>query len=203
MITLHATKKLMTKLPVDANGLLPLQANTEYLADRHDATQSPLGSWHANLLTLQRRTCVLLIHDQTRFPLFIPALKKADLVNLNWWFSDALMNTLLKCGANDQLMDQAAAMLHRLQVDTVCDRSVQGTMNQVAGDIGHLLHYDAVNVAETTGYRIGASLAHRPCTVKGRKGFVWPDKEFFELLARASSTEAVPDNVIKFGNYQQ
>ncbi len=131
MITVHATKKLMAKLPVDKDGQLLLQESTDYLAGRGGSEVSPLGSWHANLLTLQRRNCVLLVHDQTRFPLFIPALKKADLANFNWWFCDALMNTLLKCGATDRLMDQAAAMLHCLHVDTVCDRSVQGTMNQM------------------------------------------------------------------------
>lgn len=187
----------MAKLPVDKDGQLLLQESTDYLAGRGGSEVSPLGSWHANLLTLQRRNCVLLVHDQTRFPLFIPALKKADLANFNWWFCDALMNTLLKCGATDRLMDQAAAMLHCLHVDTVCDRSVQGTMNQMAGDIEHMLNYDSVDVAEITGYRVGAWLAHRPCTVKGRKDCVWPDREFFALLEGAAMSGPVPDNVIK------
>ncbi|MAK44063.1 MAG: hypothetical protein CMN80_07915 [Spongiibacter sp.] len=196
MMTIHATKKLMAKLPVNEAGLLPLREKTIYLAERDDAAPSPLGSWHANLLTLQRRNCVLLVHDQTRFPVFIPALKKADLANLDWWFSDALMNTLLKCGANDRQMALAAEMLHRLQVDSVCDRSVQGTMNRMASDIEHMLYYDSINLAEITGYRLSAWLAHRPCSVKGRKDCVWPDREFFALLDQAALSGPIPDNVI-------
>lgn len=183
-----------------------MSAKSTFLAEKETATPSLLSGWHANLLTLQRRNCVLLVHDQTRFPLFIPALTKPHFANLDWWFDDALMNTLLKCGATDQQMDKAWQQVQRLQIDTTCDRSVQGTMNQMAGDIEYSLHYDGVNVAEIAGYRVAAWLADRPCTVKGGKDCIWPIRAFLALvdsLPEPRATDQRPDNVTELSHFRK
>jgi len=210
MIVIHATKKLLAKLPVDDEGLLPLSPRNQQLAETPDTAASPLSGWHANLLTIQRRNCVLLVHDATRFPVFIPGLTKPDLAKLDWWFEDALMNTLLKCDASQPQLDKAAAALARLKFDTHCARSVQGTMNQMAQDAEYSLHYDGVNVAEITGHRFAAWLADRPYTVKGRRDVIWPVKAFLELLeALPDSSKSTgckpevtrPDNVVNLSNF--
>lgn len=180
MIIIHATKKLLAKLPVDEQGLLPVAHRFDNQQDTDKP--SPLGSWHANLLTIQRRNCLLFIHDETRFPVFMPALTKSDVANLNFLFEDALMNTLIKCGANHQHMTHASMTLQSMQFDTVCNRSVQGTLNRVGQDADWYLHYDGVKVAEITGYRLSAELADRPCNVKGQKDCIWPKSAFLALL---------------------
>jgi len=182
MIKIHATKKLLSKLPVDGDGFLPEDKNQHAL--QKSPTESPLSSWHANLIILQRRNCILLVHDTTRFPLFIPCLTKPDFANLNWHFQDSLMNTLLKIGANQQQLDASAAHLSQLQFDSTCDRSVQGTMNQMKGDIENMLWYDNANVTELSGYRTGVWLSDRPCTVKGQKECIWPQKTMLALLEK-------------------
>ena len=70
------------------------------------------------------------------------------------FFVDTLMNTLLKCGANDVQLEAAEQALRPLQVDTNCNRSVQGTLNRIKGDIEHLLWYDQANIADLSGYRL-------------------------------------------------
>lgn len=214
MITIHATKKLLAKLPVGEHGYLPTAPDRAYLDQNELRGPSPslLGSWHANLLTLQRRNCILLVHDETRFPLFIPALKKPDFANLDWWFEDTLMNALLKCGASHEQIQTATQHTQRLQIDTVCDRSVQGTMSRMAMEVEHHLYYKEVNVADITGYRMSAWLADRPCTVKGRKGCTWPIKDFLALIDRVSepiterplvSTQSLPENVIELAAFRR
>jgi hypothetical protein len=85
---------------VDELGLLPAPKQSAALFNVNIPEHTnPLGSWHANLLTLQRRNCILLVHDETLFPLFIPCLTKPDFKALQWHFEDVLMNTLLKAGA--------------------------------------------------------------------------------------------------------
>ncbi len=180
MITIHATKKLLAKLPVDEQGLLPVAHRFDNQQDTDKP--SPSGSWHANLLTIQRRNCLLFIHDETRFPVFMPALTKSDFANLNFLFEDALMNTLIKCGANHRHMTHASMTLQSMQFDTVCNRSVQGTLNRTAWEAEHYIHFDGVNVAEITGHRLAAELAGRPCNVKGQKDCIWPKDAFLALL---------------------
>jgi hypothetical protein len=203
MITIHATKKLHAKLPLNPEGLL---AGKQLSEPSPLATiNNPLSGWHANLITLQRRNCVLLVHDVTRFPLFIKSLAKADFTNLQWHFEDALMNTLLKLGANQNQLDAAASLLEPCQFNTECNRSVQGTMNQMKGDIEHMLWYDQANLEDISSYKTSVWLADRPCTVKGMKDCVWPHKAMLALLAQdqpQQSKQQGTNNVIKLADYR-
>ncbi|HRK85333.1 MAG TPA: hypothetical protein PK461_06475, partial [Alcaligenes faecalis] len=123
----------------------------------------------------------LLIHNATRFPLVVPGLKKSDWAQLNDYFADALLNTLLKCGAHDKQMDIAQQYLRPLQANAPYDRSVLGTLNHAKADLEHLLWYDSVQIADLNGYRLGAWLADRPCSSKGHK-VLWPQQAMLELL---------------------
>lgn len=180
VIQLHCTKKLYEKLPLRDGGRLNRKKPSLYPAN--DAPETLISGWHANLLILQRRQCVLFVHDATRFPVLVPALKKSDFADLDFWFSDGFMNTLLKTGADDALMDRAHSALGPLVCDTICDRSVQGTMNQMAQSIEHMLWYENASILDISPTRTGAWLAERPCTAKGVKGCIWPKQAMHELL---------------------
>ncbi|MAS25197.1 MAG: hypothetical protein CMI08_06435 [Oceanospirillaceae bacterium] len=198
MIQIHATKKLLAKMPAQTK-----PGAEDILA----APQSKLGSWHANLLTIQRRNCLLFVHDQTRFPLFIPALTKPDLANIDWCFEDVLMNTLLKCNATEKQRITAAALLQPLAFVGGTDRSVLGTLNRTAQDIEHSIYFDSLDVAELTGYSLSAWMAQRPCMVKNSKDFIMPGKAFLAMLddlhpgkkptgRKKAEQEPLPDNVV-------
>ena len=173
MITVHATKKLLAKQPARKDSV------TE---NSGTAAPGKLGSWHANLLTIQRRNCLLFVHDRTRFPVFIPALTKADMANIDRWFEDSLMNTLLKCQATQEQLDTAAALLQPLSFEGGTDRSILGTMNQIGQDLEHTIYFDSINVADMTGYQMSAWLAERPCTVKSQKEFILPKQAFLDFI---------------------
>ncbi|NWF35864.1 hypothetical protein F3F93_03770 [Mariprofundus sp. KV] len=59
---IHCTKRLAARLP---------EVSPEPLAETN-----PLGSWHANLYTIDRRNCILFCHDQTRFVLFMAGVEE-------------------------------------------------------------------------------------------------------------------------------
>jgi hypothetical protein len=59
---------------------------------------------------------------------------------------------------------------------------VQGTLNQMAGDIQHILLFEQADLDAICSYRTGVWLADRPCTVKGQKDCIWPDKAMLTLL---------------------
>ena len=161
MINLYCTQKLIAKLPVK-DGLLPeseqLQAS---LVDggAEIIVNNPLSGWHANLLTLQRRNCVLLVHNQTRFPVLMIGLAKKDFDALDYHFADCLMNTLLKVGTNEQQMQAAQELLAPVAINKSDDRSVQGTLNQMAGDIEHMLWYHNAQIMDCSPYKTAAWLA--------------------------------------------
>ena len=184
MIHLHCTKKLLSALPLDETGGLINRLQSRYSANDEAAT--PLDHWHANLITMQRRKCILFVHDETRFPVFVPALKKTDFGLLDRYFADSFLNTLLKTGADDALMEQGRGWLSAFACDSICDRSVLGTLNRMATEIDYMLAYNSVSVADITGYRVGAWLADSPCRVKKSKDIVWPGRRMHGILRRSS-----------------
>ena len=180
---LHCTKKLYAKLPESVKEAEP--------ATSAISTQAHWLNWHANLVTIQRRQCIIAVHDSTRLTLFIPCLTKKDFSNLDEQFNDVLINTLLKSDISPELVNVAATSYQPLTFDAICNRSVQGTMNQVAQDIDYGLYYNRASVADICAYRCSADLSQRLCGVKGQKDYIRPDKEMAKLLLKLSTKIAV------------
>ena len=206
MIKIHVTKKLFAKLPINEKNLLPKQASTQLLQAQTPTLPSALSGWHGNLITLQRRNCILLAHDTTRFPLFIPCLTKPDFDHLNMWFEDALMNTLIKAGAYDNQLNAVHHHLAPLQIDTDCNRSVQGTMNQMKADLEHMLWVENVDITEVSGPLAALWLSGLLRKVKGQKDYITPQKEMLSLLSLLATGDVpantLPGNVIDLKDYR-
>jgi hypothetical protein len=77
MHVIHCTKKLLNELGA--------------LGSKMPAEQSTgvLGSWHANLIRIERRKCLPFTNDRTLYSFLVPGVKKKDdfhdlfLLNLN------------------------------------------------------------------------------------------------------------------------
>jgi hypothetical protein len=184
MIRLHCTKKLLEKLPLKENGRICSKQPNTFAAN--DTPETLLSGWHANLILFQRRQCVLFLHDKTRFPVFVNALKKPDFAELEWFFVDGFMNTLLKTGANNEMMERAHSLLGPLVCDNQCSRSVQGTLNRMKQDLDYKIWGDNLSIMDIAPYSTGAWLADRPCTAKDIKDCIWPLKAMHELLMSES-----------------
>jgi hypothetical protein len=114
---IHCTKKLAAKLPA---------VSIDSLAET-----SPLGSWHANLYVIDRRNCVLFCHDDIRYTLFLPGLRKAHFADLGCWFRELFTASLAYMGMEDKLVRRAELALGPVKFDVCTDRSVLGSLNQM------------------------------------------------------------------------
>lgn len=220
MIRIHCTQKLFAKLSLDDHGRLPTKNRSELQPDSLiSETNNPLSGWQGNLITLQRRNCILLVHEATRFPLLLPCLTKPDYRNLQWLFEDALMNTLLKMDASEAQMDTASNLLQPLVLDSSSNRSVLGTLNQMKGRLESLLWVDNADIQDLNPYRTAIWLAEAPCGVKGSTKTIWPKEALFDLLDSAKTGQdfntgesepdlaveekALPDNVISMAAFRR
>ncbi|AFT71374.1 hypothetical protein B5T_03107 [Alloalcanivorax dieselolei B5] len=180
MIHLHCTKKLIAKLPLDQNGLLK-DPQREHPALHEVSEANLLDNWHANLVVLQGRQCLMFVHDATRFPLFIPAVKKADLAGLDGLFADALISVLGKVGAAEGQLDRAVHLLGPLVCDSESDRSVQGSSTEYGKMIRFGVLDGGGSVMDLAPYSTSVWLADTPMGIKGR-GYIRPIKEMLGLL---------------------
>ena len=151
---IHCTKKLAGKLPdVSATAL------TE---------ASPLGSWHAHVYTIHRKNCLLFCHDDTRFTMFLPGLRKAEFSRLGFWFREAFVGSLGYMGVPDNQVRRAELALGPVVLDTACDRSVQGSLNQMRYMLEGCVE-EVPDVMLLNPLKVTAWLSHYPVTVRGGK----------------------------------
>lgn len=166
----------MAKLPCEES------PSVEYLS----APAQQFYNWHANLITIQRQQCVILVNDATRYAVFLPSMTKPELKHFEHHFHDVFVNSLIKAGLDYPLIEVAAKHLHdtKFNYDTVCSRSVQGTMRLMTEDLDWSLYHNSQHIDEMTLYSTSAWLSDRPCNIKGVKDCIWPVTAMSELLSQ-------------------
>lgn len=91
----------------------------------------PLGCWHANLITIDRRKCVLFTNDLTRYSFFVPCLRKPDLLRLDHVFSQNLFRCLVNEGIAQEEIEKALEEIKEIGFTRTSNRSILGTMNEI------------------------------------------------------------------------
>ncbi len=118
MAVIQCTKKLLTELKVEDSGAT--------------IPTSPLGSWHANLLTLDRRKCVLFTNDLTRYSFLVTGLRKPDFQVLDEVFRQSLFKSLINDGFNQEQIEKVLDEIREISFTKTSSRSVLGSMNDIA-----------------------------------------------------------------------
>lgn len=113
----------------------------------------PLGCWHANLLTLDRRKCVLFTNDLTRYSFLVPGLRKPDFKVLDEVFRQNLFRCLLSEGISQEKVEMVLDEIREVVFTRTGSRSILGTMNDIVYhfkmavyDAGGLLNTDISNL---------------------------------------------------------
>ena len=155
---LHCSKMLAAKLP---------EVSSESLEET-----SPLGSWHGHLIRFDRRQCVMFMHDDTRYALFLPGLRKEHFAVLGArWFRELYTATLAVLGCQDRQIRKVELALGPVRYDTATDRSVQSSMRVAKQDLEARL-YRVPNVMLLDPLTAAAWLNDRPVRMHGK--LVWP-----------------------------
>lgn len=164
---LHCSQKLAARIP---------EVSATPLAD-----DSPLGGWHGHLFHMDRRQCLMLCHDATRYVLFLPGLRKPDFARLGEiWIPQLFSATLALLGCPDRQIEKAERVLGPLHCDTTVDRSVQGSLRVAIQDLEALL-WEVPNVLELDPMKASCWLNQRPSTIRGR--WVHPDRDMLHRIA--------------------
>ena len=91
-----------------------------------------LGPWHANLLRVERRKCVLFTNDATLYSLFVPGLRKPHFEQLPDVFGQSLFRALRQEGFSQQQIEAVLDEIEELRFGKTNNRSVLGSMNDLA-----------------------------------------------------------------------
>lgn len=164
---IHATRKLADRLP---------DVSREQLSE-----DSPLGSWHADRLTLDRRQCVFFCHDASRAALFAAGLRKPQFQRLySDVFRPLFADTLFALGCKPASVDRALLTLGPIQFDTATDRSVLSSMRVARQDLEAYLFNRFPNVLMMDPVRTSHRLTRRPVSVRGKR--FWPQDKLLQMI---------------------
>ena len=102
---------------------------------------SYLGSWHANLIYIERKKCVLFVNDKTLFNFIAPGVSRSEIRNL-----DVLFKSLLRCVLSEEGFDGSAKEKIMSEYDNISyaktkSRSVLGSMNDLAFHYKYHIHH--------------------------------------------------------------
>ena len=118
MAILRCTKKLLNELKIKPSEETNLSGD--------------LGSWHANLLRIDRRKCVLFTNDATLYSFLVPGLKKLQFQKFQEVFGQHLFKNL-RLESFPQYQIEAVLDEHReIVISKTNNRSVLGSMNDLA-----------------------------------------------------------------------
>ncbi len=96
------------------------------------AEPDEVASWHANLLNIERRKCVLFTHDITLFSLFVPGLKRPDFEHIYHVFGQALFRMLRLFDFSQGQIERMLDWAREISYTKTNNRSVLGSMNDMA-----------------------------------------------------------------------
>jgi hypothetical protein len=102
--------------------------------DTDDSTPSAIGDWCAQIFTVNRRKCVIFLHEPTLFVCLAIGVVKADYRKIGQFFRKVLAQTL----QFEQFSEEEAALVLGLHADLGVgkghDRSVLGSLNNRVSD---------------------------------------------------------------------
>lgn len=117
MLIIRCTKKLL----VEMKQKLGENPKTE-----------PVFTWHASLLNLHRRKAVLLINNQSLYPILLLGLKVQDFEQFGKIIEDAIKTVFLAEGIPPETIGKYFKEAGHITFTKTSDRSVISAMNQVA-----------------------------------------------------------------------
>jgi len=118
---IHCTKKLLSELEASPEGSITPEQSSGFL-----------GPWHANLIRIERRKCLLLTNDRTLYSFLVPGVKKKDLGNFRELFSLHLKMNLVKEDFSPGDINKALEEYGEIAIAPSASRSVLGSMNDLA-----------------------------------------------------------------------
>jgi hypothetical protein len=126
---IHCTKKLQKEMGLRKSDLSEIES-----------ADSRLGSWHANLLFVDRRKCVLFVNDKTLFNFLVPDVSRASIRQLRMLFLSSLELVIVDEKLSTDVLNSINAEYEELGLGNTHNRSVLGSMNDLAFHYKYHVH---------------------------------------------------------------
>ena len=121
MQLIRCTKKLQKEMGLKKTDLVETEPEHSFL-----------GSWHANLLYINKRKCVLFVNDKTLFNFIVPDVRRSQIKELDKLFTFHLAPVIASEDLSEKVQAAIMAEYQDLAYAKTNNRSVLGSMNDLA-----------------------------------------------------------------------
>jgi hypothetical protein len=121
MQLIRCTKKLQKEMGLKKNDV-----------SENEPSESYLGSWHANLIYIDGKKCVLFVNDKTLFNFIVPDILRAHIRELSSIFKVNLECVLASEGVPESAKTTIMSEYDSIQYANTNNKSVLGSMNDLA-----------------------------------------------------------------------
>jgi hypothetical protein len=139
MLTIQCTKKLSDELKVNISKVKPI--NTD-----------PLYSWHAHLFLYNRRKCVLVMNNKTRYNFVLFGLKKDDFKEFDNLIVKAIAENLSADGVDKVVIEKYLQNCTPVSYTATSDRSIISQINEMIMASEYKMRQDKLDGMETDIY---------------------------------------------------
>ncbi|MEH7523304.1 plasmid pRiA4b ORF-3 family protein [Bacillus sp. JJ1503] len=117
---IQCTKKLLDQLDIKSD----IQVKEE-----------PLFSWHAHLITLNRRKTIVLVNDQNRYVVVLHGLKAKEFKNLDEVILQGIRETFREEGIKDEVIEKFLSQSKEISYTKTKDRTSVARMNKACENV--------------------------------------------------------------------
>lgn len=166
---IHCTRKLLDEL-----GLKP----------ELGVQEGELYSWHAKLISINRRKCLVLLNNKNRYSLFLYALKARDFKQLDTLITRAIRNTFQAECINEEVVDEYLSEAQGIKFGKTKNRSFSAKLNHVC----NMAKYYAgrIDPARVDQTEISRKLNKRAVSLEGIEENVYPNEQLYKDLREIS-----------------
>lgn len=91
-----------------------------------------MGQWHANLIYIDRRKCLVFVNDRTRFNFIEPDVSRAYIRDMADWFQGSLSCVLHEENLPKEVINRILSEYDEIRFAKTDSKSVLGSLNDLA-----------------------------------------------------------------------
>ncbi|SKC40416.1 plasmid pRiA4b ORF-3 family protein [Maledivibacter halophilus] len=141
--------------------------------------EKPLFSWHANLISINRRNTVVLVNDSNRYTIILYGLKSKDFKKLDEIAINAIRETLLAEGIKAEIVEEFINASPKVSYAKTKNRSMVARMNKSCDNVyssGEILDANSINQSNVSMV-VSALLVGN-----GKNEYIYPNENMYKDL---------------------
>lgn len=165
---IQCTKKLLSELKIEPSP---------------SSDVDELYSWHANLLTLNRRKTLVLMNDSNRYVIVLHGLKAKEMKKLDELILQAITESFRAEGIKDEVIEAYLSQSKEFSYTTTKNKTLVARLNKACENVdwfAEKLNQDSINQTILNKW------ISRILVGNGKKDYIVPNEELMKDLERLS-----------------